>query len=144
MRCMLTWFHSLAEPMMMLSNRPLLPAGKREDEWGPEVDPSMTLHVLLGSRDRDNRFLSRFLKQQIIHPALGGGRDELTFSRSSFLSLWGGLPTPSSTALPSAMSRLGAATGGRVEATTARRGRTCCIASVCSCAARNCWAMLPV
>ncbi len=38
-------------------------------------------------------------------------------------------------------SRLGAATGGRVEAAAACRGRTCWIASVCSCAAGNCWAM---
>ncbi len=44
----------------------------------------------------------------------------------------------------SATSRLGTATGGQVEAAAARRGRTCWIASVCSCAARNCWAMLPV
>ncbi len=68
----------------------------------------------------------------------------------------GGLPTPSSTApllkaaagvdagSRSATIRLGAATGGRVEAAAARRGRTCWIASVYSCAAGNCWAMLPV
>ncbi len=42
------------------------------------------------------------------------------------------------------MSRLGAATGRRVEAAAASRGRTCWIASVCSCAAGKCWAMLPV
>ncbi len=53
-----------------------------------EVDSSMTLHALLGLRDRDNRFLSRFLKKQIIHPALlRGGRDALTLSRSRSLSL---------------------------------------------------------
>ncbi len=51
---------------MTLPNIPLLPAGKREDEWSLEVDPSMTLHVLLGPRDRENRFLSRFLKKLII------------------------------------------------------------------------------
>ncbi len=35
----------------------------------------------------------------------------------------------------------GAAAGGRVEAAAARRGRLCWIASVCSCAAENCWAI---
>ncbi len=45
---------------------------------------------------------------------------------------------------PLATSRLGIATGGRVEAAAARQGRTCWIASVCSCAAGNYWAMLPV
>ncbi len=88
---------------------------------GPGVDPSMTLHALLGPRDRDNRFLSRFLKQQIIHPALLRGRERCTYplpkqfplsmgrlSRGLFLLRLpsvdggqeglGGLPTPSSTA----------------------------------------------
>ncbi len=51
----------------------------------------------------------------------------------------GGRPGP-----PSATSRLGAVTGGRVEAAAARQGRTCWIASVCSYATENCWAMLPV
>ncbi len=45
-----------------------------------EVDSSMTLHALLGPRDRDNRFLSRFLKKkQIIHPALLRGRERCTY-----------------------------------------------------------------
>ncbi len=34
----------------------------------------------------------------------------------------------------------GTAAGGRVEAAAARRGRMCRIASVCFCAAKNCWA----
>ncbi len=87
-----------------------------------EVDSSMTLQALLGPRDRDNRFLSRFLKKNRLstRPSSGGGRDALTLSRSSSLSLWvarpggllllclppvdggqdgrGSLPTPSSTA----------------------------------------------
>ncbi len=81
----------------------------------------MTLHALLGPRDRDNRFLTRFLKQQIIHPALLRGRERCTYPlpKQFPLSLgrpsWGlllllltpvdggqdgrgGLPTPSSTA----------------------------------------------
>ncbi len=87
-----------------------------------EVDSSMTLQALLGPRDRDNRFLSRFLKKkQIIHPALLRGRERCTypFPKQFPLSLGrpsqgllllclppvdggqdgrGGLPTPSSTA----------------------------------------------
>ncbi len=46
---------------------------------GSGVDPSMTLHALLGPRDRDNCFLLRFLKQQIIHPALLRGRERCTY-----------------------------------------------------------------
>ncbi len=85
-----------------------------------EVDSSMTLQALLGPRDRDNRFRSRFKKKNRLstRPSSGGGRDALTLCRSSSLSLWvtrgllllclppvdggqdgrGGLPTPSSTA----------------------------------------------
>ncbi len=88
---------------------------------GSEFDPSMTPHALLGPRDKDNRFLSRFLKQQIIHPALLRGRERCTYplpkqfplslgrpSRGLLLLRLppvdggqdgqGGLPTPSSTA----------------------------------------------
>ncbi len=61
-----------------------------------EVDPSMTLHALLGPRDRDNRFLSRFLKTRLsTRPTSGGGRDALTLSRSSSLSLWVARPEAS-------------------------------------------------
>ncbi len=90
---------------------------------GSGVDPSMNLHALLGPRDRDNRFLSRFLKQQIIHLALLRGRERCTYPlpKQFPLSLGrpsrgllllhlppvdggqdgrGGLPTPSSTAPP--------------------------------------------
>ncbi len=95
----------------------------REGGWvWSEVDSSMTLQALLGPRDRDNRFLSRFLKKkQIIHPALLRGRERCTYPLpkqfplslgcpSRGLSLLrlppvdggqdgrGGLPTPSSTA----------------------------------------------
>ncbi len=88
-----------------------------------EVDSSMTLQALLGPRDRDNRFLSRFKKKkQIIHPALLRGRERCTYplpkqcplslgrpSRGLLLLCLppvdggqdgrGGLPTPSSMAL---------------------------------------------
>ncbi len=86
-----------------------------------EVDSSMTLQALLGPRDRDNRFLLRFLKKQIIHPALLRGRERCTYplpkqfplslgcpSRGLLLLRLppvdggqdgrGGLPSPSSTA----------------------------------------------
>ncbi len=88
-----------------------------------EVDSSMTLQALLGPRDRNNRFLSRFLKKkkQIIHPALLRGRERCTYplpkqfplslghpSRGLLLLCLppvdggqdgrGSLPTPSSTA----------------------------------------------
>ncbi len=86
-----------------------------------EVDSSMTLHALLGPRDRDYRFLSRFLKKLIIHLALLRGRERCTYplpkqfplslgrpSRGLLLLRLppvdggqdgrGGLPTPSSTA----------------------------------------------
>ncbi len=106
---------------MMLSNRPLLPAGEREDECGSKLIRP-TLQALLGPRDRNNRFLSRFLKKkQIIHPALLRGRERCTYplpkqfplslgrpSRGLLLLCLppvdggqdgrGGLPTPSSTA----------------------------------------------
>ncbi len=84
-----------------------------------EVDSSMTLQALLGPRDR--RFLSRFLKKLIIHPALLRGRERCTYplpkqfplslgrpSRGLLLLCLppidgeqdgqGGLPTPISTA----------------------------------------------
>ncbi len=94
----------------------------REGGWvWSEVDPSMTLRALLGPRDRDYRFLLRFWKKQIIHPALLRGRERCTYplpkqfplslgrpSRGLLLLRlspvdrgqdgWGGLPTPSSTA----------------------------------------------
>ncbi len=87
-----------------------------------EVDSSMTLQALLGPRDRNNRFLSRFLKKKlIIHPALLRGRERCTYplpkqfplslgrpSRGLLLLCLppvdggqggrGSLPTPSSTA----------------------------------------------
>ncbi len=124
----------------------------REGGWvGSGNDPSLTLHFFLGPRDRDkdNRFLSRFWNNRLsTRPSYGGGRDRFTLSRSSSLSLWIARPEASYSSAhrgpPSATSRLGAATAGRVEAAAARRGRTCWITSVCSCEAGTCWAMLPV
>ncbi len=91
---------------MMLSNRPLLPAGEREDECGPKLirpwlskpswDPET--ETTASCRDLWKNWLST-------RPSSGGGRDALTLSRSSSLSLWVArpeascfLPTPSSTA----------------------------------------------
>ncbi len=117
-----------------------------------EVDSSMTLQALLGPRDRDNRFLSRFKKKKKKDyppgPPPGEGEMHLP-SPEAVPSLSGspvgrgGLPTPSSTAplLEAAADvvreqgwmqgaalgdeQAGAATGGRVEAAAARRGRKC-------------------
>ncbi len=124
-RCTFTCFHSLAEGAWVAFDDALEPptaACWQEDGWvGSGVDPPITLHALLGPRDRDNLFLSRFLKQQIIHPALLRGRERCTYPllKQFPLSLgrWsrgllllrlptvdgdqggrGGLPTPSSTA----------------------------------------------
>ncbi len=68
---------------------------------GSGVDPSMTLHALLGPRDRDNCFLSRFLKQQIIHPGPFPGEGEMHVPSPEAVSTLPGrcsLPTPCSTA----------------------------------------------
>ncbi len=81
-----------------------------------EVDSSMTLQALLGPRDRDNRFLSRFLKKTDYPPGPPPGEGEMHLPSpeavpslsGSLLCLppvdggqdgRGGLPTPSSTAL---------------------------------------------
>ncbi len=58
-----------------------------------EVDSSMTLHALLGPRDRDNRFLSRFLKKLIIHPALLRGRERCTYLLPKQFPLYLGRPS---------------------------------------------------
>ncbi len=87
-----------------------------------EVDSSMTLQALLGPRDRDNRFLSRFLKKTDYPPGPPPGEGEMHLpspeavpslslgrpSRGLLLLCLppvdggqdgrGGLPTPSSTA----------------------------------------------
>ncbi len=74
---------------MMLPNRSLLPAGEREDEWGPELIrpwlsmPSWDPETETTASRRDfwnNRLATR--------PSSGRGRDALTLSQSSSLSLW--------------------------------------------------------
>ncbi len=106
---------------MTLSNRPLLPAGEREDECGPKLirpwlsKPSWDPETETTASWRD------FWKKQIIHPALLRGRERCTYplpkqfplslghpSRGLLLLCLppvdggqdgrGGLPTPSSTA----------------------------------------------
>ncbi len=107
---------------MTLSNRPLLPAGEREDECGPKL-----IRPWLSKPSRDpetetTAFCRDFWKKkQIIHPALLRGRERCTYplpkqfplslgrpSRGLLLLCLppvdggqdgrGGLPTPSSTA----------------------------------------------
>ncbi len=151
---------------MTLSNRPLLPAGEREDECGPKLicpwlsKPSWDPETETTASCRDLK-----KKKQIIHPALLRGRERCTYplpkqfplslgrpSRGLLLlclpPVDGGARTGGAACLhlalrhrfwrrmrcgsrggcrgpPSATSRLGAATGGRVEAAAARRGRKC-------------------
>ncbi len=57
------------------------------------VDPSMTFHALLGPGDRNNCFPSRFLKQQIIHPALLRERERCTYPIPKQFPLSLGLPS---------------------------------------------------
>ncbi len=107
---------------MTLSNRPLLPAGEREDECGPKLIrpwlsmPSWDPETETTASCRD------FWKKQIIHPALLRGWERCTYPLPKQFSLslgrlsrgllllrlppvdggqdgQGGLPTPSSTAL---------------------------------------------
>ncbi len=130
-----------------------------------KVDSSMTLHALLGPRDRDNCFLSRFLKKTDYPPGPPPGEGEMHLPSPKAVPSLSGSPVPRPLAPPltasrrgpgraaclhlarrhrfwrllrmrcgsgcgcrgppSATSRLGAATGRRVEAAAARRGRKC-------------------
>ncbi len=81
-RCTLTWFQSLAEGVWVAFDdapEPPTAACWREGGWvGSGNDPSLTLHFLLGPRDRDkdNRFLSRFWNNRLsTRPSYGGGRE---------------------------------------------------------------------
>ncbi len=116
--------------------------------------------MLASGRKRNKRFSAR--------PSSGGGSGAFTISRRANISIhgssvsgllaltlaaWfgggldgrGGCPAAGSTALLGwRLLRLlrgsGGGGGGRVEAAAARWGRMCRIASVCFCAAENCWA----
>ncbi len=112
---------------MTLSNRPLLPAGEREDECGPKLirpwlsKPSWDPETETTASCRDFWKKKKKKKKKIIHPALLRGRERCTYPLpkqfplslgcpSRGLSLLrlppvdggqdgrGGLPTPSSTA----------------------------------------------
>ncbi len=67
---------------------------------GSRFYPSMTLHALLGPRDIDNHFLSRFLKQQIIHPAFLRERERCTYPLPKQFPLSLGSPVPGPLAPP--------------------------------------------
>ncbi len=150
---------------MTLSNCPLLPAGEREDECGPKlIRPWLSMPSWDPETETTASCRDFWKKKRLsTRPSSGGGRDALTLSRSSSLSLWVARPEASCSSAyrqetgartggaaclhlarrhrfwrllrmrcgggcrgpPSATSRLGAATGGRVEAAAARRGRKC-------------------
>ncbi len=105
-------------PLMMLLNRPLLPAGEREDECGPELirswlsmpswDPET--ETTASCRDFWNKRLSTW-------PSSGGGRGALTVSRSSFFSLWVACPGASCSSTHRQLT--GARTGGEACLRTA-------------------------
>ncbi len=77
-----------------------------------EVDSSMTLHALLEPRDRDNRFLSRFLKKDYpLGPPPGEGEMHLP-SPEAVPSL-SGSPVPRPLAPPLTASRRGLGRAGR-------------------------------
>ncbi len=106
---------------MTLSNRPLLPAGEREDECGPKLIRSWLSKPSWDPETETTASCRDFWKKQIIHPALLRGRERCTYpipkqfplsldrpSRGLLLLCLppvdggqdgrGGLPTPSSTA----------------------------------------------
>ncbi len=74
---------------MTLSNHPLLPAGERMDEWGPEL---IRLLLSMPSWDPEKETTSScqdFWNNRLsTRPSSGGGRDALTLFWSSSLSLW--------------------------------------------------------
>ncbi len=59
-----------------------------------EVDSSMTLHALLGPRDRDNRFLSRFLKKTDYPPGPPPGEGEMHLPSPEAVPSLSGSPVP--------------------------------------------------
>ncbi len=59
-----------------------------------EVDSSMTLQALLGPRDRDNRFLSRFLKKTDYPPGPPPGEGEMHLPSPEAVPSLSGSPVP--------------------------------------------------
>ncbi len=109
---------------MTPSNRPLRPAGEREDEWGPElIRPWLSMpswdpetETTASCRDFWNNRLST-------RPSSGGGRDAhaLTLARSSSLSLWVAHPEASCSSVYCQLT--GARTGGAACLHLAQRHR---------------------
>ncbi len=80
-----------------------------------EVDSSMTLQALLGPRDRDNRFLSRFLKKKKTDypPGPPPGEGEMHLPSPEAVPSLSGLPVPRPLAPPLTASRRGPGRAGR-------------------------------
>ncbi len=87
----------------------------REGGWvWSEVDSSMTLQALLGPRDRDNRFLSRFLKKKTDYPpGPPPGEGEMHLPSPEAVPSLSGLPVPRPLAPPLTASRRGPGRAGR-------------------------------
>ncbi len=103
---------------MTLSNRPLLPAGEREDEWDPElIRPWLSMPSWDPETETTASWRDFWNNRLSTRPSSGGGRDTLTLSRNSS-SLSGSsvlrplAPPPSSTAL---LLKAAADAGGSVR-----------------------------
>ncbi len=78
-----------------------------------EVDSSMTLQALLGPRDRDNRFLSRFLKKTDYPPGPPPGEGEMHLPSPEAVPSLSGSPVPWPLAPLLTASRWGPGRAGR-------------------------------
>ncbi len=78
-----------------------------------EVDSSMTLQALLGPRDRDNRFLSRFLKKTDYPHGPPPGEGEMHLSSPEAVPSLSGSPVPRPLAPLLTASRRGPGRAGR-------------------------------
>ncbi len=79
-----------------------------------EVDSSMTLQALLGPRDRDNRFLSRFLKKKNDYPpGPPPGEGEMNLPSPEAVPSLSGSPVPRPLAPLLTGSRRGPGRAGR-------------------------------
>ncbi len=94
---MLTWFHSLAEGAwvepLTLPNRPLLPAGEREDEWGPElIRPWLSMPSWYPETETTTSCWD-FWNNRLSTPALLWGRERCTYPQPKQFPLSLGSPS---------------------------------------------------
>ncbi len=89
-----------------------------------DVDSSMTLHALLGPRDRDNRFLSRFLKKTDYPPGPPPGEGEMHLPSPEAVPALSGSHVPRPPAPTLTASRRGPGRDGAACLHLARRHRS--------------------